>query len=200
VKGRSNYVSIRARAARARCGDALFDDAQKRELEAIVSHGSTDADGSLQDLAFEPAPKCGTRWPASRTSACARAARTSSSASTRRRGARRRGRDPGRQPSPAVQRHRRAAAAGNYGGTAVLPPYRRVVLDEAHNLEDAATSHLGVRVTRRGLHRLLARLERRGGRAAVLELRCARAPDLLQQDALRVVSRSLRRTRSGRAS
>jgi ATP-dependent DNA helicase DinG len=76
----------------------------------------------------------------------------------------------------------------------VLPPYRRVVLDEAHNLEDAATSHLGVRVTRRGLHRVLGRLERRGrGVLPYLELRLSlRSADLLQQDALRVVTGSLR--------
>ncbi|NIP79432.1 MAG: helicase, partial [Gemmatimonadetes bacterium] len=53
-------------------------------------------------------------------------------------------------------------AQGNYTAPAVLPPYRRVVLDEAHNLEDAATSHLGVAVSRRGLLRLLSRIDRRG--------------------------------------
>jgi ATP-dependent DNA helicase DinG len=37
-----------------------------------------------------------------------------------------------------------------------------VILDEAHNVEDAATSHLGVQVSRRGLFRLLSRLDRRG--------------------------------------
>jgi ATP-dependent DNA helicase DinG len=76
----------------------------------------------------------------------------------------------------------------------VLPPYRRVVLDEAHNLEDAATSHLGVTVTRRGLHRVLGRLERRGkGVLPYLELRLLMSDDdLLQQDAVRVVSDVLR--------
>ena len=34
--------------------------------------------------------------------------------------------------------------------------------DEAHNLEDAATTHLGVEVTRRSLYRTLSRLERKG--------------------------------------
>ncbi|NIX23338.1 MAG: hypothetical protein GWN07_27350, partial [Actinobacteria bacterium] len=53
-------------------------------------------------------------------------------------------------------------AQGNYTAPAVLPPYRRVVLDEAHNLEDAATSHLGVTVSRRAVGRLLKRLDRNG--------------------------------------
>ena len=56
----------------------------------------------------------------------------------------------------------------NYTSAAVLPPYRRLVLDEAHNLEDAATAHLGASVTRRGVLRILARLDwlvRRCGRS-----------------------------------
>ena len=38
----------------------------------------------------------------------------------------------------------------------MLPPYRRLVLDEAHHLEDVAASHLGVQVTSRAVRRLLA--------------------------------------------
>ena len=53
-------------------------------------------------------------------------------------------------------------ATQNYKASAVLPAYRHLVLDEAHNIEDAATSHLGLEVTRRGMFRMLARLDRRG--------------------------------------
>jgi ATP-dependent DNA helicase DinG len=53
-------------------------------------------------------------------------------------------------------------ATQNYTQAAVLPPYKRLVLDEAHNVEDAATNHLGVNVTRRGMYRILSRLDRRG--------------------------------------
>ena len=41
-------------------------------------------------------------------------------------------------------------AQDNWEEAAVLPPYRRLVLDEAHHLEDVAASHLGVQVTSRG--------------------------------------------------
>ncbi|WP_027338748.1 ATP-dependent DNA helicase [Halonatronum saccharophilum] len=34
---------------------------------------------------------------------------------------------------------------------AVLPPYKKVVFDEAHNIEDVATSYLGFRASRRGI-------------------------------------------------
>ena len=44
----------------------------------------------------------------------------------------------------------------NWTEAAVLPPYRRLILDEAHHLEDVAASHLGIQVSSRGLRRLLA--------------------------------------------
>jgi ATP-dependent DNA helicase DinG len=49
---------------------------------------------------------------------------------------------------------------GSYSDLAVLPPYRRLVIDEAHNVEDVATSYLGERVTRTGLARIIGRLHR----------------------------------------
>ncbi len=50
----------------------------------------------------------------------------------------------------------------NWSEAAVLPFYDRLIVDEGHHLEDAATQHLGVTVSRRGVARLLSRLERRG--------------------------------------
>jgi len=43
----------------------------------------------------------------------------------------------------------------------VLPPYAHIVFDEAHNLEDAATEHLGCQIDRWEVTRLLRRLLRR---------------------------------------
>jgi ATP-dependent DNA helicase DinG len=195
VKGRANYVSIRRAQLAAAAGDTLFDQSQRRDLDAIMSWLETTQDGSLQDLGFAPATEV---WDevASESDVCLRA-RCPHFDRCHYQKARR---DAGAADILVVNHHllfsdlavRRLQA--NYGGTAVLPPYRRLVLDEAHNLEDAATSHLGVRVTRRSLHRLLARLERRGrGVLPYLELKLrTRADDLLQQDALRVVSQTLR--------
>jgi ATP-dependent DNA helicase DinG len=49
-------------------------------------------------------------------------------------------------------------ATGNYHAAALLPPYQRVILDEAHNIEDAASSFMGHRVTRMGVLRALGML------------------------------------------
>jgi ATP-dependent DNA helicase DinG len=195
VKGRGNYVSIRRALLARGSADSLFEDGQRRDIEAIVEWLGTTTDGSLQDLAFDPAPEV---WDevASESDVCLRA-RCPHFEQCFYQKARR---DAVAADILVVNHHllfsdiavRRAL--GNYAGSAVLPPYRRVVLDEAHNLEDAATSHLGVRVTRRALHRLLGRLERRGrGVLPLLELRLrTRSDDLLQQNALQVVSEQLR--------
>lgn len=44
----------------------------------------------------------------------------------------------------------------------ILPPFNRVIFDEAHNLSDAATSHFGMRAAKYGIIRVLRRLKRKG--------------------------------------
>ncbi len=41
---------------------------------------------------------------------------------------------------------------------AVLPPYKRLILDEAHHIEDVATNYFGGGITRAGISRILSRL------------------------------------------
>jgi ATP-dependent DNA helicase DinG len=163
VKGRSNYVSIR-RALLAKASAAtLFEPEKQAELRGILDWMEKTPDGSLSDLPFRPS---GEVWDEvqSETDVCLRA------------------KCPHFQDCH-YQRSRRDAAQanvlvvnhhllfsdlavrrlqGNYTAPAVLPHYRRLVLDEAHNLEEAATSHLGSTVSRRGIFRTLRRLETRG--------------------------------------
>ena len=163
VKGRRNYISIRRARLAMETAAALLEGAQAKELEALESWLESTEDGSLQDLPFEPSPEV---WDEveSDGDVCLRS------------------RCPHFEDCFYQKARRSAAGAdvlvvnhhllfsdlavrrtqGNYTAPAVLPPYRRVVLDEAHNMEDAATSHLGVAVSRRGLFRLLGRVDRRG--------------------------------------
>ena len=46
----------------------------------------------------------------------------------------------------------------NFNNPAILPNYSRVILDEAHNIEDIATEYFAAKVSRFDLGRLLARL------------------------------------------
>lgn len=58
----------------------------------------------------------------------------------------------------------------NYEESAVLPPYKRLVLDEAHHCEDVATHYFAHSVSRRGLIHTLGRLvsDRGTGKLATL--------------------------------
>jgi ATP-dependent DNA helicase DinG len=83
-------------------------------------------------------------------------------------------------------------AADNWQEAAVLPPYRRLILDEAHHLEDVAAHHLGIQVTSRAVRRLLGRFERNGrGLAPTLSHELQSHPDLLSRASLDLLQQRL---------
>ena len=163
VKGRGNYISIRRAQLAAESAHLLFPDDREDELDQLIGWIGQTEDGSHADLTFVPTEDV---WDEVKSDAdiCLRA------------------RCPHFQACFYQRSRRRAASAAllitnhhllftdlsvrmatqNYKDSAVLPAYRHLILDEAHNIEDAATSHLGSEVTRRGMFRMLARLDRRG--------------------------------------
>lgn len=163
VKGRGNYISIRRALLAQESQASLFEEDRSGELRELREWIGTTDDGSLSDLTFSPSSDT---WEEVRSDPdiCLRA------------------RCPHFQQCFYQKARRRAASAqllvvnhhllftdlavrratNNYTQSAVLPAYKKVVLDEAHNVEDAATSHLGVEITRRGLFRAMSRLDRRG--------------------------------------
>lgn len=194
VKGRNNYVSIRRARLAWATAPTLLEDAKQAELKSIVDWLETTEDGSLSDLSFRPSPEV---WDevASESDVCLRA------------------KCPHFQDCFYQRARREATTAdvlvvnhhllfsdlavrrlqGNYTAPAVLPQYRRLILDEAHNLEEAATGHLGATVSRRSLYRVLRRLETRG-RGVLPSLRkhleVARG-DLLREAALDLMTKRL---------
>lgn len=52
----------------------------------------------------------------------------------------------------------RRADQDNYNETAILPVYKRIILDEAHHIEDIATEYFASRLSRLDLMRVLSRL------------------------------------------
>ncbi len=86
-------------------------------------------------------------------------------------------------------------AGVGWDATAILPPFSRLVLDEAHNLERAATSFFSEQVSRHGVTRQLGRLLRhRGGhRFGLLE----RLPELgVESPAIQQVENAIAQVRS----
>ena len=161
MKGRGNYISIRRAHLAAESAASLFEEDRTREVDGLLDWIAATEDGSLADLAAAPSPEV---WEEVRSDAdiCMHA------------------RCPHFQ-SCFYQRSRRVAASAdvlvvnhhllfsdlslriatdNFTQSAALPAYRRLILDEAHNVEDAATSHLGASLSRKGLTATLTRLER----------------------------------------
>jgi ATP-dependent DNA helicase DinG len=163
VKGRRNYVSIRRAFLAAESAPVLFETDRGKEIDALLGWMKTTDDGSTADLSFVPSAEL---WDEvqSDSDVCLRARCPHFQDCFYQRSRR----EASRAKLLVVNHHllftdiavRRATQ--NFTQPAVLPAYRHVILDEAHNVEDAATSHLGVDVTRRGLYRVLARLDRKG--------------------------------------
>lgn len=163
VKGRRNYVSVRRAKLALEISGILFEDGRQTELKAIGEWLKQTGDGSLSDLPFRPSPEV---WDevASESDVCLRAKCPNFEECFYQRARR----DAASADVLVANHHllfsdlavRRSQ--GNYTAPAVLPHYRRLILDEAHNLEEAATQHLGATVSRRGLFRILRRLEHRG--------------------------------------
>lgn len=163
LKGWRNYVCL-SRLEQASVPEAgLFDDAVGAELTALRAWAARTSDGSLADLPVPPRPEV---WDevAAEPDLCGRLKCPHFD-----RCFLFRARREAAQADVVVVNHhlllsdlavRRAQQ--NWGDAAVLPAYKRLIVDEGHHLEDAAAAHLGTTVTRRAVQRLLSRLDRRG--------------------------------------
>ncbi len=189
LKGWRNYLCLLRLEQTRASGPALFDDSADGQLAALEAWAATTTDGSTADLAAPPRPDV---WDevAAESDLCTRlrcahfekcfvfkARRVAAQADV-----------------VVVNHHLLMAdiavrrASQNWNESAVLPAYTRIVIDEGHHLESAAGAHLGQTVTRRGLQRLLSRLERRGrGLLPVLEKKLIAANDLLSVASLDLV-------------
>ncbi|HEV8148761.1 MAG TPA: helicase C-terminal domain-containing protein [Gemmatimonadales bacterium] len=163
LKGWRNYLCLARLNAALANQQSLFEPDRQDELVGLGEWASRSADGTLGDLTVPPSPEVWDevaaepdlcprlRCPHFEKCFLFRAKRAAAEADV-----------------VVVNHHLLAAdlsvrsAQENWDEAAVLPPYRRLVLDEAHHLEDVAAAHLGAQVTSRGVRRVLARLERNG--------------------------------------
>jgi ATP-dependent DNA helicase DinG len=159
VKGRGNYVCLRKLFMLEREFDLLTTAEDRDTLKAIIAWTRRTRDGSRSDLNFVPKQDI---WEqvSSESDTCMRARCTYFA-------------------DCFVNKARREAASADllivnhhllfadlsvrstthsYSDMAILPGYNRVIFDEAHNIEDSASSYFGARVTRIGLLRLLGRI------------------------------------------
>jgi ATP-dependent DNA helicase DinG len=193
LKGWRNYLCLSRLEQAGSLGTALFEEEMASDLQALRDWAARTTDGSLADLPTPPRPEI---WDevVAEPDLCNRL------------------KCPHFDRCFLFQARKRAAQADvivvnhhlllsdvavrriqqNWGDAAVLPAYKRLIVDEGHHIEDAATAHLGTTVTKRSLHRLLGRLDRRGkGLLTVLVQRLAELDDLYSTASLDLVNARL---------
>lgn len=161
VKGRGNYVCLRKVDDVEQDFAAMSDEENQEELQHLIGWARSTRDGSKADLAVIPHEQV---WEkiASESDTCTRSKcphfRNCFVNKARRRASR---------AQILVANHHLLFAdlsiknqIGNPAAGAVLPPYRRIIFDEAHHIEDVATNYFGTRITRAGIIRMLSRLHR----------------------------------------
>lgn len=169
VKGRGNYLCHRRLDDRLEEAD-LFDDGET--VKAIQEWARASTDGSRSDLPFPVSDEQWNRVNSEADTCCAI-------------------RCPRREGCFVLRARQRAAGASllvanhhlvfsdlalrnagvGWGATAILPPFSRLVLDEAHNLERSATSFFSHQTSGIALLRQVSRVlrTRRGRRFGLLE-------------------------------
>ncbi|MEA2723921.1 MAG: ATP-dependent helicase DinG [Gemmatimonadales bacterium] len=193
LKGWRNYLCLTRMHSAVSGQRTLLEQDKLDELISIAEWAGHTADGTLSDLPVSPSPEvwdevsaepdlC-TRLKCPEFDRCFlfRARRRAAEADV-----------------VVVNHHLLAAdlsvrqATDNWQDAAVLPPYQRLILDEAHHLEDVAANHLGIQVTSRAVRRLLARFERNGrGLAPTLSYELQSRSDLLSRASLDLLQQRL---------
>jgi ATP-dependent DNA helicase DinG len=154
VKGMSNYLCLR-KLEDSRYELPLYQGNTVEELQRIEAWASTTNEGSRSSLPFAPQPQTWERVCAD-SDACSREQcvhfKKCFFFKARRQAA---------EAHLLIANHHmlftdlaQRAENDNYKNTAVLPPYRHVILDEAHNVEEIATHYLAERTHGMEIHRL----------------------------------------------
>jgi len=163
VKGRTNYACKRKLMEADQDLDLFSEQEDKSELKTILDWAKTTKDGSKSDLNIEPRydvwEKIQSESDTSLKTKCS-FYNECFFYSARRKAA---------VADVLVANHHllfsdlAVRAALGASENAILPTYDRIVLDEAHNVEEVATSYFGTRVTSLGLLRMLGKLYRKKG-------------------------------------
>ncbi len=186
LKGWRNYLCLARLDGAVHGQQSLLEPAKHDELMQLVAWASHTNDGSIADL---PTPPTTEVWDevAAEPDLCSRLQCPHFDRcfvfQARRRAA---------QADVVVVNHHLLAAdlsvrhaSDNWDEAAVLPAYKRLIIDEAHHLEDVAAHHLGRQVSSRSVGRLLNRLERNGkGLLPALMRDLSTATDLLSRASL----------------
>ncbi len=158
VKGMGNYLCIR-RLEESRQQLLLFQDDEQNTLEDIATWAETTVEGSISDIPFEPGYKLWSQVQADPEACHHRRCPHFEKCHFFR------ARQEAKDAHLLIANHHllftdleRRRKTENYDDHAVLPIYKQVILDEAHNIEETALEHFAMKGSRWQLIRLLGRL------------------------------------------
>jgi ATP-dependent DNA helicase DinG len=160
VKGRSNYACLRkVDDVASELNLHADEDAERDELKQLIGWAKNSADGSKADLATIPSANV---WEkiAAESDTCTR----SKCRHFRECFINKARRKASRAHILVVNHHLLFADLAlkyqkeSFADTAVLPPYHRIIFDEAHHIEDVATNYFGSSITGMGIVRMLNKL------------------------------------------
>ncbi len=167
IKGRRNYICLRKmwEASASNDGDLLLELEELEQFQRLESWIQNTYDGSLTDLNWVPRDSLWEKVCCDKDSCLGVNCQEYKDCffyMARRRAA---------EADILVVNHSLLfsdlalrAVTSEYSQTAVIPAYKAVVLDEAHNLEEIATRHFGYRSTSMGFQRLLGKIYQKRGR------------------------------------
>ena len=158
VKGINNYICLR-KLEDAQNELLLFPSEEKEEIQKIVDHLPKVVEGSRSELPFVPSSSVwdnvGAESEACLHHDCPHYQQCYFF----------KARKQAQDAHLLVANHHllfadllKRADLENYDETAIMPPYRRIVLDEAHHIEDIATDYFASRLNRLELMKILGKL------------------------------------------
>ncbi|MHC4884989.1 MAG: helicase C-terminal domain-containing protein, partial [Planctomycetota bacterium] len=186
IKGRGNYLCLRKLFYLLDAADRELDNDERPQIALLLNWATQSESGDISECVLSGRPNFSTLWAKLRTlgDEC-----TGRACKQFHRCFLRRARALSLQADIVVANHALVFSELNME-SAVLPEYRHIVFDEAHNLEAAATDHLSIEVSHMRIVQILSRLHRRGRRnkrgtglaasiIAALESQACTAPDEL---------------------
>jgi ATP-dependent DNA helicase DinG len=184
IKGRGNYLCLRKLFYVMDAADRELTNDERIQMCILLDWAVTTETGDIAECVLTGRPNFGPLWAKLRTIGDECMGRNCKSYN---RCFLRRARALSLDADLVVANHALVFAEMNME-SAVLPEYRHIVFDEAHNLEDAATDHLTVEVAFRRIMQVLGRLHRAGrgrragtGLAASIRVQMERAREAPQE-------------------
>lgn len=161
VKGRSNYLCWRKLNRFMSESSLMEGETDKETMEALLAWARKTEDGSLSDLPFVP-PRELWEEVCSEADTC----RINQCPNSRQCFVGKARREVAKADLLVVNHHMLFSdlsvkrELGQFNGVGVLPAYSRVVIDEAHSVEESATEYFGAEATRNGAMSLIGRFIR----------------------------------------